>query len=326
MHITIPQRSNVPETEIFSKILRKKATENLSWDRDVMVLIHGGPGGNHTIYADIENDLLEMADLIIIDLRGCGLSRKSEVQYCTLEANIDDIDAILKVLNVNNPIIHGCSYGAIVALGYSIKYPDNISKLILSSGAASGNFIKSAKRNLKRLGTPEQIEAAKTLWSGTFKSPEQFSKYYKIMASLYIYSKEQANIPPANAESIPYNVELVNFAFTVFLPVFDFREKLALVKPQTLIFSGKNDWIIDADQAETLHNGIKNSILISLKNCGHFPWKDRKTEFLSNIRLFLEKNNELYLQKWTPKMRQWCRIETIVVGVKNGSQKVQFRI
>jgi MFS family permease len=31
-------------------------------------------------------------------------------------------------------------------------------------------------------------------------------------------------------------------------------------------------------------------------------------------------------EKWTPKMRQWCRIETIVVGVKNGSQKVQFRI
>ncbi|MBA3536848.1 MAG: alpha/beta fold hydrolase, partial [Tatlockia sp.] len=190
MYIKIPQRSNVPETEIFAKILKKNVNAESSWDRALMILIHGGPGGNHSLYADIEENLLEVADLIMIDLRGCGLSSKSDVRYCTLENHIDDINVILKKLKVVNPIIHGCSYGAIVALGYSIKYADNLSKLILSSGASSGKFIENAKKNLERIGTVEQINIAQKLWKGAFANPDELSEYYKIMSPLYFSNRE----------------------------------------------------------------------------------------------------------------------------------------
>ncbi len=285
MYITIPERGNLPSSEIFTKIIRKNHLQNFIWDREVIVLIHGGPGGNHTLYADIEESLLEIADLVLVDLRGCGLSKKIDAKFCTLDVHIDDLQFILETLSVQNPIIHGCSYGAIVALGFAIRYPNTPQKLILSSCVASGDFIEHAKEHLKQIGTEQQINVAEKLWTGTFNSPEQFNEYYRIMAPLYFFNEPSL---PASIQNIPYNIELVNLAFTTFLKTFDFRNKLSKINYKTLIFSGKNDWIFDNEQAYVLHQGIKNSILISLNDCGHFPWKDQRKKFLSFLHTFIE--------------------------------------
>lgn len=304
MQIKIAARDGAPETNLYIKIIKR--SDRQEWDREVLVLIPGGPGGNHTLYADLEKDLLEYADLVIIDLRGCGYSAKSDVQYCTLDHHIRDIEAVRSHLNIPAPIIHGCSYGAMVALGFAIFFSDNLSKLILSSGAASGDFVRSAKVNLLKRGSPEQIEMANILWEGRFENPAQFTEYYKVMASLYVYHSPKPEELPTLKHSIPYNTDLVNYAFRGFLLEFDYRKLLKRVKIPTLIFSGKNDWITDIEQAELLHSGINGSTLISFDECGHFPWIDQKELFLSNLRLFLSSipqhdnqagNNDCYKEK-----------------------------
>lgn len=255
-----------------------------------MLLIPGGPGGNHRLYADIEEDLFRFADLVIVDLRGCGYSDISDVRFCTLDNHIDDIVVVLAALGLSSPIIHGCSYGAFVALGCAIRYPHILKMLILSSGAASGKFIDAAKNNLLKVGTHEQINAANTLWEGKFEDPDQFSKFYKIMAPLYIYSYHDEEKPFLLKNGIPYNTDLVNFAFGHYLKEFDYRDLLSTITTPTLIFSGKQDWLIGPEQANTLHKGINGSILITLDKCGHFPWKDRREEFLKNIQGFILEN------------------------------------
>lgn len=288
MYITIPARGEITSTEIFVKILKKSSADNFSWDRNVIVLIHGGPGGNHTLYADIEDSLYEIADLVLIDLRGCGLSQKTETRFCTLDTHVDDLLYLLKALYLSSPIIHGCSYGAIVALGFNIKYPGVTQKLILTSCAASGSFIEDAKNNLKLIGTPQQIEFAEKLWNGAFENQEQFIEYYRLLSPLYFFKRASVKALPASSMNIPYNIDLINFAFTTFLRRFDFCSELPKIITETLIFSGKNDWIFDNKQAVVLHHNIKNSVLISLNECGHFPWKDQRDKFLSQIKLFIE--------------------------------------
>ena len=293
MPITIPQRDNLPETELFIKILKKNPSHYSSWERDVMVLLHGGPGGNHTLYADIEEDLLEIADLILIDLRGCGLSKKIATEYCTLDHHIDDLDYVLKALGISNPIIHGCSYGALVTLGFSIKYSEITFRQVLSSCALSGCFVEAAKENLKRIGTTEQIQAAEKLWTGSFETQEQFLEYYRILAPLYVFNHSvMLALPTSSPENIPYNIELVNLAFTTYLRTFNFSDDLEMITADTLIFAGKNDWIFSCGDAEKIHSGIKNSLLIKLDKCGHFPWIDQRGTFLQQLALFVKKSSE----------------------------------
>ena len=152
MKVYIPKDENTPSTNLYVKILRKKPADCHA-TRNTLFLIPGGPGGNHSLYADIEDKLLEFADLVIPDLRGCGYSDSSDVKFCSLEQHIRDIEALRQQLGIKKFMIHGCSYGAIVALGYTISYSKNLSKLILSSGVASGEFLDSAKKNLLKIGS-----------------------------------------------------------------------------------------------------------------------------------------------------------------------------
>lgn len=287
MHVFIHKRDDAPSTRLFVKIKQKNSSASLGTDiRPAILLIPGGPGGNHTLYTDIEEKLFEFADIITVDLRGCGLSDNSETKYCTLTHHIKDIDVLLKELKIDKPIIHGCSYGAFVALGVAINNPNLISGLILTSGAVSGQFIESAKKNLVTRGTQEQINAAETLWNGEFKSPDQFSQYYKTMAPLYICNYDPKAPLPAAKGNIPYNIDLVNVAFTSFLKSFDFSEKLSNITLPTLILSGKNDWITDTNEAKKLHRGIKGSNLVILDKCGHFPWKDQPELYIQAVKNF----------------------------------------
>jgi proline iminopeptidase len=283
--VEIPARQATPKTNLFVKIIKQNQSPH--WDRDVIIMLPGGPGGNHTLYTEIEEELLADADLVIVDPRGCGYSDKSNAAYCTLTDNIEDIEALRKALKIHNPIILGCSYGSFVALGCAINYPEKLSKLVLISSAASHAFIDKAKKNLEILGSKEQKEIAKYLWSGTFRDSEHFNQFRITMASLYM--RTAATQPMPSQSSIPFFVELVNFAFNGYLKEFDYSADLIKIKVPTIILSGQNDWMTEPSLSQELHEGISSSKLVIIDECGHFPWKDQQEQFLKSVRQFLKK-------------------------------------
>jgi proline iminopeptidase len=288
MEILIPARTNAPETKLYIEILKKNTSLG---SRQVTLMVPGGPGGNHCVYDSIRNDLLELSDLILFDPRGCGYSEHSSPEFCSLNHYINDIDAIRQYFNLKKINLMGGSYGAIASLGYAIRYKENIKKLLLIAGSPSYRFIETAKNNLRKQGTLEQIKAAEDLWNGTFKNAQHFNEYYKIMSSLYICNKNNGNeLPPTTKPNIPYNIEITNYGFSHFLRDFDFESFLPDILCETLILSGKNDWINDSSHAALMANRIPNSELIIFENCGHFIWEDQRNKFMKAvIKFFSEK-------------------------------------
>lgn len=81
---------------------------------------------------DIYNDLKKYIPFycIIISLRGLGKSGVPESGY-SQEHFISDIDAVIKNEGITKFYILGHSMGAGLAAGYSVKYPEKISGLIM---------------------------------------------------------------------------------------------------------------------------------------------------------------------------------------------------
>lgn len=284
MLIKIPARNSIPATQLYCEIFQ---STNPNKNCPTLILHPGGPGGNHTVYYQIKDALLPYANLVLFDPRGCGKSEKAETQYCTLDNYIDDLEALRMQLKIENPIILGGSFGAMVALGYGIRHHDKLAKLILLCGAVDYGFLELAKRNLKQRGTPEQIKIAEKLWRGEFQSAEEFDQYYKIMASMYIIHYEKDMSLPTTREKIPYNVEVLNLGFKKFLREFDFNHDLHKITVPTLIIAGDKDWITDPSESIRMHQGIKNSELRILKDSGHFSWIDNPGEFYKTITNFI---------------------------------------
>jgi proline iminopeptidase len=285
--LKLPARRHVPETSIYSEVYTKSGHLG---QRDVLMLMPGGPGNDHTVcdYAGnaFAEALLDHVDVILFDPRSCGQSEKSPIEYCTLEHYIDDVEAIHNYYKIpyDQGILMGVSYGAIAALGYAIKYQSTFKKLILVCGSASGEFIQQARQNLAKIGTPEQQKMGEKILTGTFTlSPETMSGYYETMGPLYSCTFK----PGLPTPNISYNLELANLGFRDFLKNFDYRPKLSQVKCQTLLIAGEHDWISDRRQAEIIHRGISGSKLMLYQHCSHMIWIDQWERFLHDIINFL---------------------------------------
>lgn len=288
MKIKIPRRAGVPETSLWVEVMTEDGEiSSLGKKRNVMLLAPGGPGGNHSVYDEIKNELFKYADLILFDPRGCGYSDPSDVDYCTIDHYRDDIDAIREYFGLEKIILFGGSYGSMASLGYAVKYQDRLEKLILSGGAPSFRFIELAKKNLKMRGTHEQIMMGEKLFSGGFKTSLEFEEFYKIMAPLYVYKHQPQDAVPTTKSKIPYNIEVTNLGFGNFLTKFNYEPLLRYISCDTLIIFGKNDWINDPSLAELMANNIPNSTLVLLDECSHFIWRDQKEKFFAALQGFL---------------------------------------
>lgn len=281
--ILIPARNNTPATRVYCKIMQNKNTA--LGDRPVMLLVPGGPGGNHTVYLPMAEYLLKFADLVFFDPRGCGNSESSDAAYCTIHHYIDDIEAIRAHFNLDKIILLGGSYGAMAALGYAIKYQNRLEKLILLAGAPSYKFIETAKNNLERKGTDEQKIVAEKLWNGEFRDAKEFADFYRIMAPLYSVNTTIA--PPTTSSGIPYNVEVTNFGFKKFLRTFNFENEMEKIICPTLIICGVDDWINDPSHSKLMAEKIPKSTLHIFERCGHFAEDDQPDLFFNAMSNFL---------------------------------------
>lgn len=286
--IIISARNSVPATCLYVKRVKKKSAhdvETLSSDDVAILCVPGGPGGNHSVFNSILEEMSLYANLILFDPRGCGYSDASDAQFCTLEHFIDDIEAVRQHFSINRLILLGGSYGAMAAMGYAVKYPGYLEKLILLAGASNGSFIEKAKKNLEKIGTSEQKEVAEKLWNGSFLHAADFSVFYKKMADLYSVSS-QSEIP-AIQSGIPHNVSVLNLGFKTFLRTFDFDSSLEKISCPVLLVCGAQDWINDPQYAIFSAQKIPKATLRIFDRCGHFVWKDQPRLFFAAVQEFL---------------------------------------
>jgi proline iminopeptidase len=267
-------------------------------EKPVLFLLHGGPGGNHIRFKYDAIKLQDYAQLVFIDQRGSGFSKKTKKSDYTLENNIEDIEALRKYLGLKKICILGVSYGGNVAQGYAIRYGKNVDKLILVSTSPSYHFMAEAKAYLKKNGTAKQISVCeKFLWNGTFKSDKDVYQYFKVMDPLYIYQKRKKrkkisfkhlkSVTPPQNKFLSYDV--LNEGFGGFLHQFNFIPNLKKITCPTLILVGSNDWICSPNQARIIAQHIPNAKLKIFKKCGHALTMDANSQFIKEVKHFLNK-------------------------------------
>jgi pimeloyl-ACP methyl ester carboxylesterase len=124
--------------------------------KPTLLLLHGGPGFDHSIYKPAYSELADVAQIIYLDHRGNGRSDAGPKESWTLAQWGDDVRAFCDVLGVADPIVLGASFGGMVALAYATRHPAHPSKLILISTKAAGGTHRERRVALfEKFGGPE---------------------------------------------------------------------------------------------------------------------------------------------------------------------------
>jgi proline iminopeptidase len=125
-------------------------------EKPVLLMLHGGPGADHSIYRPAYSALADVAQIVYLDHRGNGRSEDGPREIWNLAQWGDDVHAFCEALGIANPIVLGASFGGMVALAYATRHPAHASKLILISTAASGaEYLARRIELFERFGGPE---------------------------------------------------------------------------------------------------------------------------------------------------------------------------
>lgn len=283
-------KATIRGTEIFFDIAGMQiAPKNGDFiEKPVLFMLHGGPGGDHMRFKQHSLELQEYAQLVFIDHRGCGRSKKTKPTDYTLENNIEDIEALRKHLGLEKISILGTSYGGMVAQGYAIRYPKHVDKLILVVTAPSYHFLEEAKACLKQRGDAKQNAICEHLWNGTFKNHRHIMQFFALMESMYSVTRAKHKKQFYSKSKTIWSHEALNLGFKDFLRKYNFIPKLKKITAPTLVLAGAEDWICSPNQAKIIAKHIPKATLKIFKHCGHALAVDAHDKYINTIKKFLK--------------------------------------
>ncbi|HLJ05060.1 MAG TPA: alpha/beta hydrolase [Acetobacteraceae bacterium] len=258
-------------------------------ERPVAMVIHGGPGGDHSGFKPSLSPLAARMQLVYFDHRGQGRSAAADPATYTLDENVEDMEALRRHLGLGPIVSIGTSYGGMVAMAHAARYPDAVSHLVLIVTAAHGGFIPRARQIVRERGNDEQRAVCETLWAGAFHTVEEMRHYYAVMGPMYARSHDPGAAGEAGRARAIYSPEPLNRAFgpNGFLRGFDLRPELPRITAPTLVLAGRHDWICPPEFSEEIARLIPGADLRVFEHSSHSIRSDEPQAMLDAILGFV---------------------------------------
>ena len=255
---------------------------------DVLVVLHGGPGLNHSYFKPHLDGLHKKFNVVYYDQRACGQSAAPDADSISLEFFINDIEALRKELEVHKISILAHSWASILAVNYALKYPDRINKLILSNPAP----LSKAYEKEMSVFIQEHTSSADSLNRASIISNKDFT--LKNFEKLFKISFRASAYNPDNMERLQLNLP-ENFLraqqalFTGLgkdLTQYNFYSELKKFQFPVLIIQGKADGIPMASITK-LKDSISKSTVVVFEKSGHFPFIEETMLYSKTVSKFL---------------------------------------
>ena len=261
-------------------------------EKPTLLLLHGGPGFDHSIYRPEYSALADIAQVIYLDHRGNGRSEDGPRERWNLAQWGDDVHAFCEVLGIANPIVLGASFGGMVALAYATRHPAHPSKLVLiSTEAAGGTHLDRRVELFERFGGPEAGTLARRRFLEVRGQADQASLEAWRRLAIPLYTRVPRD--PDMARRAVNRPEVLHW-FTK--PggeshSFNMFPDLGRVQCPTLVMGGEDDPMLpiecQADIAAALPPHLVRFERFS--NCGHAVLPDAPERAMAVIRDFIQR-------------------------------------
>ena len=254
-------------------------------ERPTLLLLHGGPGFDHSHLKEGHGPLAEHFQLVYYDHRGNGRSGRSTRDKWTLDQWGDDVRAFCAALGIEKPVVLGLSFGGFVAQSYALRHPDHPAKIILSSTAGRMRYDRIFHM-FERLGGAEARKIAEDFWADA-SAPGVFEPYHEVCFPLY----NQTPQDPDLKERSVMNVDMLGYFFGADGEGhrFDFLPRLSQVRCPTLVLSGEIDPVTPVEQSEDIADALPSHLVRfeRFAGCGHGVERDDQEAALRVIREFI---------------------------------------
>jgi len=272
-----------------------------------LYILTGGPGappGNPSYR--IMDSLRTFYTCVLLHQRGAGKARNIPINETTIniKSYLQDIELLRKKRNDKKIILLGISWGGLLAMNYTVVYPQYVSKLVLICSAppsyklwdvlSDNQYTRRSIAELDSMKSLQNIFSVKTdreLDSLKRVNPASeeviaFKKFIAIHVRAMHYERMKL---PGDFDDFFTNFNFQPIPFIdqeVKKTKWDITADLKKLNVPALILYGRQD-----DQGESTFylqkECLKNSKLHVIERSGHLIWEDQPDEFYKTILNYL---------------------------------------
>ncbi len=255
-------------------------------EKPTLVLLHGGPGMDHSGWKPRITPLAEVAQLVYYDHRSHGRSDRRPRDEWTLDQWADDIVRLCKALDIHRPIVFGQSFGGMVAQRYIARHPQHPSKVILSS--CSPHFgLERKLAAFERLGGAEAREVARAYWVDP--SPAAFDAYLRVCMPLYSATPQADRSAAQPMSAAAFDSEMLDTWSRDELPQVALLPGLARAACPVLVIGGADDPVTPIEDQRDIAAALPREWVrfVEFPKAGHGVWRDEPQQAMALLREFI---------------------------------------
>jgi proline iminopeptidase len=253
-----------------------------------LVILNGGPGFDHShmhIGTAFET-LGKSRRIIFYDQRGNGRSGPLQPgQSCTLNDQIEDLEALRKHLGLEKWDVLGHSWGGYLSMAYAARHGDHIERLVIVDSAApkfsdtiflfADVFPETVERRSSYAFADEMGDKA--------ASDAAIHEYLTML----FYSNEKRDAFIAQMSPNAYS-KVVFTTLMRDIARFDLNPELPKFKMPAIVFAGRYDINVAPLVAWKIHKAIPNSKFVVFERSGHIPYYEEPETFTAAVESFLK--------------------------------------
>ena len=245
-----------------------------------MLVVHGGPGLDHTYLVRWFGPLAKLRTFIFFDQVGCGRDLSAK-ESASLHENIRQMDSLVSLLGSDEGIgFFAHSWGALLTLSYLLEHPSaKTNEVVLCSPQAlTSELSAEAASTLVSRMPPDVVSEYKRLVSLSSRDSNRLA-----MQTILPYYVGTPNSPP-DLEFGFYDPN-VEQKVNETIETYDIRHAAKVIPQKTLLVYGELDFERPENTAELQNPSTR---LVVIPNAGHFSFAESPQVFQETMLEFLD--------------------------------------
>lgn len=258
-----------------------------------LLFIHGGPGSASLWFEKLSGDFMEQHFTVVyLDQRGVGRSGSPANANYSMDRLAKDFEEVREALGYESWITLGHSFGGILQMGYSERYPEAITGMIML------NCTLSLKESACKSWLPKAAEFVGEPYScegDSIPMPQRMNEFGGKLRERHIFWKMGSRdahtfeaLDQISAEIENYNYDLSNNVMNYPDYWEDFKPLTANLQMPVLYFYGKTDYMVGPEHYKTLNFP---NLMLWESNGGHVPFIEDKENLEKAVLAYLKKHS-----------------------------------
>jgi proline iminopeptidase len=257
-------------------------------DGPALVILHGGPGLDHTMFGTALDPLGDEYRLLLVDQREQGRSdRGTPAETWTLAQLAADVDA----LGVEPYAVLGHSYGAFVALQHALDSTRPPVATIISSGLPSERWLEDLEETLATFEPEDLREQVAASWEAE-KTVEDQDGERRLVADqmpFHFADPRDPRIEEVDVADMIFSPAVTRAAASGSYGAIEVEDRLGEIAHPVLVMTGRHDRLCTAPAAEFMAERIPGAQLEILEHSAHMGFIEEPEAYLSAVRSFLDR-------------------------------------